>query len=131
MQEEEEREEKSCPLLMKKSLTRKERLKKTSEIRQVFSGGKKVSCYGAKMLYQENKLSWNRIVCIPARKFGNAVERNTVKRHVREVYRREKPDLKKGFDVVFVVYPGKVYDYWERKNQISSLLAKAHLYDDA
>jgi len=130
LREEEAKEERNCPLQMKKSLTKKERLKKASEIQWVFSGKQSVSCYGMKLLYRNNDLSWNRMTCIPARKFGNAVERNRLKRHVREIFRQEKPRLKTGRDMVFVVYPGKAYDYWKRKHQIEKLFEKAHLYRD-
>ncbi len=113
---------------MKRNLTRRERLKRSSDISRVFAGRQSVSCFGAKLLYAENSHEYNRIVCIPVRKYGNAVKRNRVKRHIKELYRQEKPLLKTGFDLVFVIYPGMEYDYCKRKQQMHALLQKADLY---
>ncbi len=128
MQEEEERVEKNSPSLMKKNLTRKERLTRTSDINRVFSRRQTVSCYGAKLFFVNNSYQFNRMVCIPARGFGRAVDRNKVRRQVKEVFRNEKHLLRIGYDLVFLLYPGSTYDYTERKIQIISLLQRADLY---
>lgn len=128
MQEEEGRAEKNSPSLMKRNLIRKERLTKSSDIDRVFSGRQSVSCFGAKLFYSVNTLTCNRIVCIAARGFKRAVDRNKVRRHVKEVYRNEKHLLRTGYDLVIIVYPVVKYDYSERKEQILSLFQKAGLY---
>lgn len=128
MPEEEEKAGKNFPLPMKRNLTRRERLKRSSDISRVCAGRQSVSCFGAKLLYAENSQNYNRIVCIPARKFGTAVRRNRVKRHIKELYRLEKHLLATGFDLVFVIYPGMEYDYCKRKQQVQTLLQKADLY---
>lgn len=114
---------------MRKSLTRSERIKKRSDINRLFSEGKSVSCFGAKLLYRKNDLHIHRIICIPAKKFGRAVDRNAVKRHVREIFRLHKERLNNddGYDIAIVVYPGKTYDYWKRNKQILTLFEKSGL----
>ncbi len=113
---------------MKKSLTRSERLTRSSDINRVFSRRQSVSCNGAKLFCISNSYQWNRFVCIPARGFKRAVDRNRVRRHVKEIVRQEKPLLRTGFDMVFLIYPGMDYDYSMRKQQIISLLKRAGLY---
>ncbi len=130
MREEEEKVEKNLPSLMKRNLTRKERLTSSSDINQVFSRRQSVSCYGAKLFFVKNSYQMNRMVCIPARGFKRAVDRNKVKRHVKEIFRHEKHLLLTGYDLVFLLYPGMDYDYSKRKQQVISLLQKAGLYLD-
>lgn len=115
---------------MKKNLTRKERLKRPSDIRQVFLKKKSVSCYGAKLFFLKNSFQWNRMVCIPARGFKSAVDRNKVKRHVKEIFREEKNYLLTGYDLIFIVYPdmNRHDTFSERKQKITSLLNQAGLY---
>ena len=68
MQDEEEREEKNFQLLMRKSLTRDERLRSQSDISRVFKSSSRVSCSGAKLVYRKNDLGWNRIAVTLVRK---------------------------------------------------------------
>lgn len=110
---------------MKRNLTKSERLRKKSDIDRVFAGGQSVSCYGARLLFRENGLPYSRIVCIPARKFGNSVERNLARRHIKEIFRQEKEQIVTGYDMAVVIYPGSTYDYGRRKDQLLTLLHRA------
>jgi ribonuclease P protein component len=107
---------------------RQERLKGRDEIREVFGRRKAVSCNGAKLLRIENGLPYNRIAFTFARKFGCAVERNRSRRVSREAYRHLRGQLKPGFDVVLLVYPGKD-DFKTRIAQLSDLFHKAGLLE--
>ncbi len=111
---------------MKRSLTKKERLKSREDISRVFRSSAKVSCVGAKLVYRENELDWNRIAVALVRKYGNSVVRNRSKRIVREIYRNIKFNIKPGYDMVMVLYPGN-YDYNQRLEQFFYLLKKADL----
>jgi ribonuclease P protein component len=84
----------------------RERLKGREEIREVFSRRRTVSCSGARLLLLKNGLSYNRIAFTFSRKFGNAVQRNRAKRTGREVYRHLRNELRLGYDLVLLVYPG-------------------------
>ena len=85
---------------------RNEKLKGRDEIREVFKRRRSFSCAGAMLLTLRNGLPYNRIAFTFPRKFGNAVERNYSRRLSREVYRHLRKELRKGYDLVLLVYPG-------------------------
>ena len=117
---------KSFQLQMKRSLTRKERLKTREEISRVFTSSVRVTCSGAKLVVKKNEYIQNRIAVTLVRKYGNAVARNRAKRVLREIYRNLKFSIKTGYDMVIVLYPGK-YTYNQRFEQFVYLLKKADL----
>ena len=107
---------------------RQERLKGRDEIREVFSRRKAVSCAGAKLLTLKNGFPHNRIAFTFSRKFGCAVERNRARRVGREAYRHLRGELKTGFDLVLLVYPGKD-DFDSRLRQLTELFRRAGLLE--
>jgi len=125
--DEEEKVERSFQLLMRKNLTRGERLRSQSDISRVFKSSSRVSCSGAKLVYRKNDLGWNRIAVTLVRKYGNSVQRNRSKRILREIYRSLKNNLKPGFDMVIVLYPGD-YNYSIRESQVKYLLGRAGIF---
>jgi ribonuclease P protein component len=115
---------------MRKNLTKRERLKKNSEFRKVFSDSKKYSVEGANLYSISNGLDHNRIGITLSRKFGNSVERNRTKRRIREIYRHAKEDLAVGYDLVVLGRPGN-YSYADRKRQLFRLFDKAKLFKNS
>ncbi len=111
---------------MRKNLTRHERLKKRKEINRLFQIAKRVKCSGLKLLYIENHYPVNRIAVCTAKGFKMAVARNREKRICREAYRLLKNEIKPGYDLVVVIYPG-AYMFIERFQQLQSLLKRAGL----
>jgi ribonuclease P protein component len=122
------RAEKNSLLQMRRNLTKKELLRKKSDISRIFREGRSVSAQGMKLLIRGNDLEWNRFMAIPAKKFGNAVARNRVKRHLKEIYRNDKGLLKQGYDIACIVYPGTINDFTMRKEQFYKLIKRAGLY---
>jgi ribonuclease P protein component len=106
---------------------REERLKKRDEIRAVFNRGRAVTCAGAKLFILRNDISKNRAAFTFAKKFGTAVERNRSRRVSREAYRHLRYRLKKGFDLVLLVYPGRDF-LSARVEQLGLLFSKAGLF---
>src|SRR5690554_905801 len=113
---------------MRKSLTRKQVVTKRLEIDAIFRNGKKYSAKQVKLLVADNNLEINRIIVIPVKNYGNSVERNRIKRQIKEIWRVENPNFKSGLDFAFVVYPGKTLDYWTQKGNLTTLFEKANLY---
>lgn len=77
----------------------------------------------------ENDLFFDRFIVIPARKYGNSVERNRIRRQMKELFRlypervmfdEENPTA--GHDIALVVYPGKVSSYSLLESDFHSLL---------
>lgn len=110
---------------MKKSLTKEERIKKSSDFRRIFSKGKVKSCQGARLFWIENEYGHNRFAVTLVKKFGNAATRNKNKRWIREIYRELKGTIQhSGFDFLFFLYPGN-YSFQERKAQVHLLMKKS------
>ena len=111
---------------MRRSLSRRERLKAKADLQRVFTRAVSSETRGFKLLYVENALSWNRIAVCPVRGYRKAVDRNRHKRACREAYRQLKERIRPGLDMAFVLYPGE-YGFHERLRQMESVLQRAGL----
>jgi ribonuclease P protein component len=111
---------------MRKNLTKEERLKGKKDIRGLFKAHKTAKCPGLTLLYTKNNLPFNRILTAPSGMFRTAAARNKVKRQFRELYRTNKHIQKRGYDLGFVIYPGR-YDYRQREKQMRKVLEQSGL----
>ena len=118
----------SCQYVMRKSLSKKEIVKRKPEIDRIFKTGRSFSCRGLKLIVSQNDLAYDRIVVIPIRHYGNAVQRNRIRRQIKEIWRNEKPRMIPGYDFAFIAYPGKVLDHASQKKQLLSLCEKAGVF---
>lgn len=125
---EEPRVDTSLPLVMRRSLTKKEIVKKQPEINRIFKTGRENSCRGLRLIVSKNQLQYNRIIVIPVRHYGTAVQRNRIRRQIKEIWRNEKPKMVPGYDFAFVVYPGKALDHEKQAKQIVTLCERAGVY---
>ena len=115
-------------LLNSKRFILKERIKRSSEIKNLFKNGMKVSIPGARMFFLPNGMNINRIGFPLPRNFGNAVARNRAKRYSREVFRNLKSHLNTGYDILLLVYPPAEKDsFHSRCDQFQALIKKAGL----
>lgn len=98
------------------TLGKNERLKSRKEIEQLFSSGKKFSENPLKIFYLVNDLAKPSLkmgVGVSSRNFKKAVERNKIKRQIREAWRLQKINLNKKLETadkqlnVFIIYAGK------------------------
>lgn len=117
---------------MRRSLTKTEIIRKKTEINRIFREGISNSSSGMRLISLRNNLGYDRIIVIPAKHFGRAVDRNLVRRRAKEVFRNYEgrhygPDcIDKSKDYVLVVYPGKVSDYSLLESGLIKLLDRSN-----
>lgn len=124
-QEEEQRADIASPSLMRKSLTKKQIIRIKADIDNVFKTGKRFSLSCFKLFVSENDLTYSRLIVIPARHYGNSVQRNLIRRQVKEIWRTNQEKIKEGLDMVVVVYPGKALKYEEKESLLLELFSKS------
>ena len=77
-----------------------------TEIKKIFNRARRILKHpGLDLLIAPSKESPGKLFVITPARIGNAVQRNTIRRKIKELYRRENLD-QKGFD--FVIFVKKV-----------------------
>ena len=77
-------------------------LRKQSDFARIYKQGKSKSSRFAVILYRRNGLRFTRTAFVSSKKVGNSVERNRSRRLMKAAYRAFEPDIKSGYDIVFV-----------------------------
>jgi len=124
------------------SLGRSEKLKSEKSISQLFETGKILSVSPVRLIYQKNSSSPGKFVksgfAVPKKNFKRAVDRNLLKRRMREAYRVSKhilytihPEFLSGMEIM-LIYQGRQIEEFEKiQNSISGLLKKLQQKIDA
>ncbi|NVK51768.1 MAG: ribonuclease P protein component [Flavobacteriaceae bacterium] len=115
---------------MKQTLGKQERLKSKTLIGNLYKEGKTVKNYPLRMVYlQAEHFSQYPVqvgVSVPKRNFKKAVDRNRIKRLLRETYRKQKQLVYEAVDkpyVYMISYIGKEeYSYAEIEVKMKLLL---------
>ncbi len=99
---------------MKLSFNKKEKLKSEKLITQLFAEGQSVVAYPLRLVYLpasfDNQVRVKAGVSVSKRNFKNAVDRNRIKRLIREAYRLQKSDYFNNFSgsyALMILYIGK------------------------
>jgi len=77
-------------------------LRKQSDFSRVYKQGKSRGGRFAVILYKRNGLKFTRTAFVASKKVGNSVKRNRSRRLMRAAYRAIEPNVKRGYDIIFV-----------------------------
>ncbi len=77
-------------------------LKENKDFRTAYYRGKSFVHPSLIMYVRKNRYGITRVGITTGKKIGKAVKRNRCRRIIREAFRHLLPDLKKGYDYVFV-----------------------------
>ena len=77
-------------------------LRKQSDFSRVYKQGKSKGSRFAVILYRRNGLRFTRTAFVASKKVGNSVQRNRSRRLMRAAYRAVEPNVKRGYDIIFV-----------------------------
>ena len=115
---------------MRRSLTRKERLRNGRDIKSLFKTARRAEAGGLKLLFRVNGTAANRMAVVVAKGCRGAVRRNREKRITREAYRCLKERMVQGYDFLFIV--GRFgASFSERQSSMAGIFAGAGLCDRA
>ena len=68
----------------------------------MYRRGKSTGARGASLVYMRARHASVRVGFAVGKKIGNAVVRNRVKRRFREAFARQLPNVKPGYDLIFI-----------------------------
>lgn len=116
---------------MTETYPKSEKLKSKKHLDELFSVGKSVSAFPIKMVYSQLEAAEDRSnkvgVSVPKRNFKHAVDRNKLKRLMREVYRKNKYLLandERRYACMFIFTGKKPEDYAALHPKMEKLLHK-------
>jgi ribonuclease P protein component len=116
------------------TLKRSEKLKSSRIIGELFSSGDTITVLPIKLFWKLNPVSDQSIpakiaVTVPYKNFKKSVERNLIKRRIREAYRLNKHNLynllhEKKFNLIFVFLylPKNIHSYHEIEDGVIRIL---------
>ncbi len=103
-------------------------LKQNHEFRRLYSKGKTAASPYLALYCRKNRLGVSRLGLTTGVKLGHAVQRNRVRRRLREIYRTNEGRFLPGWDIVVVARVKSVYaPYGELEHSFLKLARKLEL----
>ena len=100
-------------------------LKKNYEFRRLYSKGKSAASHCVVVYCRRNRAAGNRLGLTVSTKIGGAVQRNRVRRRLKEIYRLNEEKLTPGYDIVIVARVKSRYvGYHELETSVLALFRK-------
>ena len=113
-------------------------LKGNSAFRRLYAKGKSAAAPSLVVYFRKNGARaegggarTNRVGVTVTTKLGNAVQRNRVRRRLREIYRLNEPKIRPGLDIILVARTrARFASYWELDRAFLTLCGKLNLFAD-
>jgi ribonuclease P protein component len=103
----------------------RERLARANDFLRARRGGASKADANLIVYVCRNQLSYSRIGPAVGRRVGSAVERNRIKRLIREAFRLSKAELPIGYDLLVVARPEVKYTFAAVRDSLVELARKA------
>ncbi|MGO4988567.1 MAG: ribonuclease P protein component [Gallicola sp.] len=98
------------------------RLRKNREYTVVYKKGRRYWNHQFTMVVKKNNGPGTRVGFSVNKKYGNAVERNRIKRQLREIIRLHYDTMKKGYDIILIPKKNtKELDYHQLEKSVKHL----------
>ncbi|MBD78814.1 MAG: ribonuclease P protein component [Crocinitomicaceae bacterium] len=125
-------------LSVKQNLGKRERIKSKIEVDLLFREGQSFFCFPFKLVYLLKDIGSEQsrtklLVSIPKRKFKKAVDRNLIRRRIKEAYRQSKnelelPDKGKELLLSFIYAHDEIRDFNELQKRLALSLHKLNVH---
>ena len=106
-------------------------IKRRYEFKILYLKGKPAYSKNLTIYTIKNKLNINKLGIAVSKKNGNAVQRNKIKRLIRENYKLVEDNINKGYNILISVNKKseiKNIDFYIAKEEINQLLKKSELW---
>ena len=105
-------------------------LKKNHEFKRLYSKGKSAASHCVVVYCRRNGKTENRLGVSVSTKLGGAVQRNRIRRRLKEIYRINEGMFLAGYDIVIVARMRSRYArFREIENSVLSLMKKLNIVD--
>ncbi|HOK08918.1 MAG TPA: ribonuclease P protein component [Candidatus Hydrogenedens sp.] len=112
------------------SFSKEYRLRKKKDFEYVFEKGKRFSGKGLVCYWFSDEVSGNKLGIVVSKKVGQSVERNRIKRYIREYYRLNRPRFLKSGTLIVVARPEvSNWDHQQIDAELEQLLKTAEILD--
>ncbi len=124
-----EREETPHSVDIRFTLKKQEIIRERTDYLKAFFKGGKIVDDSLVLFIVPTGRKWTRLGVSINKKVGRSVQRNRIKRTLREIFRLNKHKLKKGHDIVFVVRKAATEKNYRQLEEIAlNLIKKATLF---
>ncbi len=122
-------------MITKNNYSKKEKLKSKKDIEHLFKKGKSINAFPLRVIHikknESNGISINAGVTVSKKNIKLAVNRNLIKRRIREAYRLNNSELKghlknndQGMNIMFIYTSKEILPYSRIENKIKVLLTR-------
>ncbi len=106
------------------NFSKEERLRRRRDFEKIFAEGKAFKGPILNAYVLPNSLGHTRIGIVVGRRYGGAVQRNRIKRLLRESYRLNKNLIKVGLDIVILPKPNQEVNFKVIEKEFKILVGK-------
>ena len=103
-------------------------LRKNYEFRRLYNKGKSAASQYAVVYCRRNGNKENRLGVTVSTKLGGAVQRNRIRRRLKEIYRLNESKLLPGYDIVIVArMKSRAVEFGELQSSVLALFRKLNI----